>query len=51
MSKFPRTYKSQQLEANTNVESKTMPPVQCVVMWKYISVYLMRVVFRLQSRD
>ena len=28
--KFPRTYKSQQLEANTTVESKTMPSVlQC----------------------
>ena len=29
--KFPRTYKSQQLEANTTVESKTMPPVCCNV--------------------
>ena len=29
--KFPRTYNSQQLEANTTVESKTMPTVCCNV--------------------
>ena len=30
-SQFPRAYKSQQLESNTIVESKTMPPVCCNV--------------------